>query len=270
MTDTDRKKSMKPARLALVLFVAAWSAAGQQASLPAANTILERYVDVTGGKAAYEKRHTEISTGAMEVSGKNVKGTAVTYSNDSGDSYTEVEIQGVGEVESGVTHGVVWETSAIQGPRIKQGEERESALRDTRFNAPLHWRTTYYKVQTVGLATVEGQECYKVSAAPPSGSPETLYFSTQTGLLVRRDKVMVTPRGDVPVEFVAAEYKDFDGVKTPSKMLQKAAGQEFVVTIDSVKVNEAIPASRFELPAGIKALLAQPNGAPPKTKSETK
>jgi len=43
--------------------------------LPKAETILDRSIEVTGGKAAYEKRKTEITTGTFEFSGKGVKGT---------------------------------------------------------------------------------------------------------------------------------------------------------------------------------------------------
>ena len=33
--------------------------------LPKADTILDKYIEATGGKAAYEKNHTEVSTGSM-------------------------------------------------------------------------------------------------------------------------------------------------------------------------------------------------------------
>ena len=52
-------------------------------------------------------------------------------------------------------------------------------------------------------------------------------------------------------------YKDLGGVLVAATTTQKAAGQEFSLTIDSVKVNEEIPDSRFVLPAEIKALTAK-------------
>ena len=234
--------------------------------LPKADVIMDRYVQATGGRAAYEKRKTEISIGTMEVTGRNIKGTATTYATAGGNTYSAVEIAGVGKIESGVTDGVVWEQSALQGARIKQGDEKTDSLRDMTFNAPIHWRQIYEKVETVALETMEGQACYKLTATPPSGRTETLYFSKDTGLLVRRDKVMTSPMGEVAVQYVAAEYTDFNGVKVPSRMVQRAAGQEFVVTIDSVKINEEIPAERFEMPADVKALLAKDEKEAPQEK----
>ena len=43
--------------------------------LPKAETILDKYIEVTGGKAAYEKNHSEVSTGTMEFVGKGIKGS---------------------------------------------------------------------------------------------------------------------------------------------------------------------------------------------------
>ena len=48
-------------------------------TLPKAETILDRYIEVTGGKAAYEKRKTEIATGTFEMAAMGVKGTITHY-----------------------------------------------------------------------------------------------------------------------------------------------------------------------------------------------
>jgi len=41
----------------------------------------------------------------------------------------------------------------------------------------------------------------------------------------------------------------------PHKVTQKAAGQEFSISIDKVEYNAEIPKEKFELPAEIKALM---------------
>jgi hypothetical protein len=53
---------------ALLLAVALAHAADD---LPKAETILDKYVEATGGKAAYEKHHTEISKGTMEIKARS-------------------------------------------------------------------------------------------------------------------------------------------------------------------------------------------------------
>ena len=54
--------------IAAVAAFAAPQAATSAAALPKAETILDRYIEVTGGKAAYDKRTSEITTGTMELS----------------------------------------------------------------------------------------------------------------------------------------------------------------------------------------------------------
>jgi outer membrane lipoprotein-sorting protein len=41
----------------------------------------------------------------------------------------------------------------------------------------------------------------------------------------------------------------------PAKMVEKTAGQEIVITIQTVQINQDIPADRFNPPAAIKTLL---------------
>ena len=51
-------------------------------ALPKAETVLDRAIEVTGGKAALEKRHNEVMHGSMEFTGRGVKGTLTVYQAD--------------------------------------------------------------------------------------------------------------------------------------------------------------------------------------------
>jgi hypothetical protein len=48
--------------------------------LPKADTILDKYVEVTGGKAAYEKHHSEISKGSFSMAAMGLKGDVTAWS----------------------------------------------------------------------------------------------------------------------------------------------------------------------------------------------
>lgn len=228
------------------------------AALPKAETILDRYIEVTGGKAAYEKRKTEIATGTFEMTAMGLKGTLTHYAADPDKSYSVIDLEGVGKMEQGSSDGVAWEKSAMTGSRVKDGAEKAETLRDDAFNAELNWRKFFQKVETVGTETVEGDECYKVVMTPAEGNPRTACYSKKSGLALKIETVAVSPQGEFPVEIISSNYKTFDGILQPTKTLEKAAGQEFSITIDSVKVNEDIPPERFAIPADIKALMNKP------------
>src|SRR5882762_11423821 len=108
--------------------------------LPKAETILDKYIEVTGGKAAYEKKRSEISSAVMEFVGKGVKANMNTYHAEPNKSYSVVEIEGIGKIEEGTDGSVVWERSALKGPRIKTGEERAVALRAASIHHDTRWR----------------------------------------------------------------------------------------------------------------------------------
>ena len=61
--------------------------------------------------------------------------------------------------------------------------------------------------------------------------------------------------GDIPVELIASDYKDFGGILEPAKVTQKTGPQEFTITLDSVEVNPDIPAARFDLPPDVRILV---------------
>jgi zinc protease len=233
-------------------------------ALPKPETIMDRYVEVTGGRAAYEKRTNEVATGSAEIGGQGLKGTLSRYAAAPDKSYTALEFEGVGKFESGSADGVAWEKSNLLGPRVKTGVEKAQALREAVFNHELNWKKLYDKAETAGVETIDGEECYKVILTPPDGKPETTYYQKKSGLIVKLGMVSVNQMGEVPVEELVYDYKPFDGVLMPTRVVQRAAGQEITMTIQTVKVNQNIPASQFDPPADIKALLAKPADGPKK------
>jgi len=246
---------MRRCALLILPGVLAFTALAADDPLPKAETILDRYIEVTGGKAAYEKRKSEIAKGMLEMTAQGVKAAVTRYSAAPDKSYSLLEIEGAGKIESGAGDGIAWDNSAMMGPHLKTGEEKTQALREALFNAQLDWRKVYSKVETVGVETIDGEECYKVVLTPEPGKPETQYFQKKSGLAVKMTMTLVNQMGEVPAEVLISDYKEFGGVLIPTRQINKAAGQEFTTTIQTVSVNEDIPASRFEPPAEIKALL---------------
>ena len=243
------------AAVAFLLLGAGLQLAAAEEALPRAETILDKYIEVTGGKAAYEKLHSEVSTGTMELAGKGIKGSITSYRAEPALSYTAIEIEGIGKIEEGSDGKVAWTRSAIQGPRIKEGEEKALAFVAGKFNGELRWRETYKKAETTGVETVNGQECYKVVLTPNEGSPMTRYYDKKSNLMVKTTLTVKSPMGEFPVESVLGDYRKEGEVLVPHRIRQTAAGQEIAISIESVKPNAEIPQGRFDLPDDIKALL---------------
>jgi hypothetical protein len=222
--------------------------------LPKGEDILDKFVEVTGGKAAYEKVHNEKSTGTFEFVGKGVKGTLTSYRAEPNKMYTRVELENIGAIEHGSDGETAWTLSALQGPHVAQGEERALALREATLREPLLWRKLYKSAETAGVENVDGAACYKVVLTPNEGKPETQYYDKKSNLLVKMTMTVVSQMGEIPTEMVVSNYKEQDGLLSPRKTRNKMLGQEFETTVSQVDYNIDMPKDRFDLPNEIKAL----------------
>jgi len=239
--------------VAALAMVYAGTSAVAADDLPKADTILDKYVEVTGGKAAYQKVHTEIETGTMTISG--ISGTHTTYKAEPDKVYTEVVIQGIGKIQEGSNGKVAWSNSAMQGPHVKEGEEKEVSLLMARFDGDVNWRGIFTKAETVGTEAVNGKDCYKVVLTPKAGKPMTRFYDKESGLLLKNVLTTTSAMGEVTVESILEDYRKEGDFLRPHKVSNKAMGQQFSITLDKVEINPEIPASRFDLPEEVQALL---------------
>jgi zinc protease len=238
-----------------ILSVGLHAQSPKAAPLPKAESILDRYVQVTGGKSAYEKQKTQILKGTIEFPAMGLKGKVTRYTAAPDREYSIIELDSIGNIETGIYMGAAWEKSVLLGPRIKNPEERDQSIREARFNAPLEWRKSYPQAATIGTTEIDGDECYEVVLMPATGKPVHQFYSKKTGLLVRTTMVAASQMGEVDVEVNVSDYKTFGGVRVPTVSRQKAGNQELKITVEDVLVNTDLPESRFDPPPDISAMI---------------
>jgi hypothetical protein len=222
--------------------------------LPKADTILDRFVEVTGGKAAFEKLHNTTITGSMELAAMGIKGTMVITEAEPDKMVNEIDIAGIGTVKQGFDGNVAWEINPMQGARIKDGDEKAEAKREAHYHKEA-WRSDYKKVETVGAETVDGKDCYKLVLTPNEGNPVTEYYDKKTGLLVKSMVTVTTPMGEVTAETLVSDYRKEGDLLVAHKIQQSAGGQDIGITLESFKYNGELAKNKFDLPDDIKALV---------------
>ncbi len=227
-------------------------------NLPKAEAILDKTVEAEGGRAAYDRLHSMVITGTMEVKGIGIKGTLTSYHAAPNKAMVEMNIQGIGTVRDGSDGKVAWEISALQGPRLKEGDEKAIALRESDFKGMVNWRDHYKQAVTEGLVKIDGKDCYKLVLTPNEGTPETQYVDKETNLPVKTEMTLKGPMGEIPMEATLGDYRKEGDLTMPHKMVQKGAGQEITILFDSVKFNVDIPKEKFDIPDEIQALLKKP------------
>ena len=245
---------MKHKSLALAVFTIAVASGLAQETLPSAASILDRYIEATGGKAAWEALRTEVRRGTYELPAAGVKMDMNVWRALPNRSYILMEATGLGRIEEGADGTTAWSRSTTQGPRVKQGAERETSLLAATMNSDLRWREFYPQAATSGIEEVDGQPCYRVELGSAGVARQVRFYSQQTGLLVKNVLTVTGTTGDITTESFPSDYRKVNSVLVPFKIRTKILGQETLLTVESLEFNREIDPARFALPDDIRAL----------------
>jgi hypothetical protein len=196
---------MKLLAATTILCAATFGAFGADQNLPKAETILDKYLEVTGGKPRYEKLRTQVSSGTIELTKQGMSGTITIYRAFPNQLYTITALP-IGTIEEGVDGETAWQKSPMMRPRIKQGQERASALRTALFNGDLRWRDQFASAEVVGVEKVGDHECYKILMTSKDSDTQTRYYDKNTCLLVELSMILKSPMGDVATETPFGDY----------------------------------------------------------------
>lgn len=232
---------------------------------PSAKEIIERYLEVTGGRAAHEKIKNREMTGTMEVPAAGVKGTTRVIQAAPNKMAMKIDLGGFGAQTMGTDGEVAWHMDTIQGARILEGEERTQVLREAIFDRELQWEKLYKEATAESEQEIDGKPAYAVKLVTTEGITQTNYYEKESGLLVRIATIAKSQMGDMPVDTNFSDFREIDGIKMPHKtIINSGMGVQIITTIDSVKQNAELPADTFAIPDEVKKALdaSKPADAP--------
>jgi hypothetical protein len=135
-----------------------------------------------------------------------------------------------------------------------EGKQLEDKKFDSEFYSELRSDGRYQSLTTLEEVDFEGRRCYKVRLVRKMGGEDVEFYDVATGLKAGRIGTRVTDMGTVTAITVATNYKRFGNLLQPTTMRLHVGAVQQVFTITSIEYDR-VPASTFELPAGLKALL---------------
>ena len=241
-------------RLVCLFVVCAWAVAA--ADLPSGESLIQRFIERSGGVAAYAKARNAQMSGTVEIEGRNISGK-VEMVEEGDKSWTGLELPGIGKIEQGFDGETAWESNPIQGSRLIEGDEKSALKRSSGFALIHSWKDEYSAARTVGEEDFHGKPAWRVEMTPKDGKPETFHFDKESSLLVGMSATVSTPLGDIAADVTLSDYRAVDGIQTPFTMTQGAMGQVIVMHFDRIAYNAAVPKDRFALPPEVKALVAK-------------
>lgn len=199
------------------------------AKLPSVKEVLEKYVDAIGGRAANEKITSRFTKGTVELSPMGLKGTFETYAAPQDRTISKLNLAGIGELIDGFDGTTAWAVNPIQGSREKSGAELVQARLINNFYREINHDKLYSKMEVKGIEKVGDTEAYAVIAEAKDLAPETLYFDTKSGLLLRSDTTMISPEGNQSAKIYYEDMREADGVKIPFRV--RTVLPQFVITL---------------------------------------
>ena len=222
-------------------------------ALPDAKELLKKSVEAVGGAEARAKKKSMEMKGTMEMPGQNLKGAIVTRYLQPNKMITVIDLPGFGEMRSGFDGTVGWSASKLQGARLMTPKELETMAREADYMKDADPLKRYDTVETTGEATIGGFDCWKVKARKGDES-STLWFEKSTGLARGVSMTIETQLGKMPVTTVFTEYRDFDGIKLPTRTEVMQAGAKIVTVYETITF-DTVDDAVFILPTEVKALL---------------
>jgi len=222
-------------------------------ALPDATTIIRRYVEAMGGAELRDKQGM-VTEGTFSLPAMGTTGAMEVSQARPNHIVLHMTLPGIGDLRSGFDGTVGWSLNPLEGPRVLSGNELEQVRDDADFSATLRDERLVESMETIDRREVEGQACYRVRIVWKSGRETFDCYAIESGLLISTDLRTETVMGTVDATVLFSDYREFDGVRVPTRTVQKVMGQEMVMTVNSVRFEPIDPAV-FELPAEIKALV---------------
>ena len=229
----------------------------EDAVLPSADQIFEKFVQTMGGAEAIQKITTRVQKGSIsfgertfpaEVLSKAPNKRISTITTPNGDNITAYD---------GHTG---WIGSPGRPPREMTPVETEAVSFDATFYLPLELKKMFSQFRVTTAPNIGRIAVFQVIADNPGKPPVRLYFDKVSGLLVRTIRYAETPLGRNPTQIDYSEYKPANGIRIPFQWTVARPMNRFTIEVREVDQNVPIDDAKFAEPTSAPAPAEKPAG----------
>jgi hypothetical protein len=250
---------LRVATLAALLLAPLYAQAPEKAEsssgLPAAREIINRHIKAIGGREAILARKSMHAVGMLSIPAQGLGGPIEVWQAAAPNrTQMKLSVSGIGDVAEGFDGSHGWSLNPMTGPMLKVGKELTQAKLDADFFIDLRDPKSYVEVKTVEKTTFDGRPCYKVSLKRVDGVADFDFYDVATGLRAGSILTRDTQMGVITTTSIEGDYKKIGQLMQAMSVKQQVMGVEQKITFTMVEYDN-VPASAFEPPAAIKALI---------------
>jgi len=205
-----------------------------------AEKVIEKYITAIGGSEAISAVKEYALDGNMTIQGMSLN--MKMFNRRPNHQCIETYMNG-NLMSKTVFNGEAGKMVSPMGEKKLEGEMLENMKAESILFPETQFAELGYKLELLGADNVDGEDVVKLKVVGPTGKEQTTFYSRSTGLKVK--EVTQSPQGAAISTFV--EYAEVKGVKFPKKISQTVGPQNFDIVFESIKVNEGIDASKFDI-----------------------
>jgi photosynthetic reaction center cytochrome c subunit len=215
------------------------------ANLPRADQILNKYVEALGGADAIRNLTTLVETATttiastettVEIFDRSPDKRSVITHLPSGDNFTVFD-----GVES-------WIAGPNRPLRKMPSADLPGAKMDADLQFALHTQEFFGKLKAAPSEKLNGEDAYQFIGERDGQPTGRLYFSKESGLLLRVLRYSASPLGLNPTRIDYSDYRPVEGVKIPYRWTAAQAFGQFTIQVTDAKINVPVDEQKFEKP----------------------
>lgn len=240
---------------------------------PDARMIIDRYIEATGGRQAWESLQSVQGNGTVSIPAASISGTAEFCITP--DAYRNTFNMSGGNMKdativTGRNGDVVWQLTGESGHyngKIIEGVARSKSLRQFQFNQMLDLAANFSRIELADIEAVDGKPAFRLDMVPRENPDvvESRFFDQATHLIVRN---LVKEGGSVQESFYG-DYVRVGPVMMHTTTKKMSSGVVLMqVELKNILVNKPYLDKYEKMPYEIKVLLGEEIVSPPAIKKE--
>jgi len=218
--------------------------------------VIDRYIEVTGGRSNWAALTSIRGIGRIQMSALPIEGRFNVEQTCNGYRMSVDMFQLTDQAETHVAHQVTvrngdqtWRIQKDGPAQPLPAVAHADLVRKQSFNPLLDAKTRYSSITLQGTELVEDAPCWKIGLNPVDQSAplEVRWFDVAEGL---QRKFAETPRGGgLTAEVFLSDYRQVGTVKLHYKMRIVSVGASVERSFDAMQTNVTIDDCLFEAPA---------------------
>jgi hypothetical protein len=239
--------------LAVVLF-APWARSDDAKALPTTARVLERYIEVTGGREAL-LRHKSVTIHSRDQFPSRKLETETVSFFKGGKTLQRTTAPGGKVYVSGYDGEVGFEVDPAGKVTLHLGDEARTIARDADMYYHLHVLDYFESLDVVDVKEFAGRPCYHLKGLNKWGKPNEQFYDKESGLLLGYafNTAWRGGKGDATATF--EDYTDYGGIRMAAKTVSRD-GEDVSISLLTAVHWDDVEDSAIAPPAAVAQALA--------------